>query len=145
LTPEQELVGNDFRRNKGKLPWPVEKGIVTTGFGDNEVPGLRGSSVSNNGIDINSESGTVVRAIFDGEVTKVFGILGANYTVLVRHGEFLSVYLNLVNVRVKTGDKVQTKQILGEAFTDDREGIATMHFELWQEREILNPEEWLSK
>ena len=145
LTPEQELVGNDFRRNKGSLPWPVERGIVTTGFGDHEVPGLRGSSVRNNGIDISSEAGTIVRAIFEGEVTKVFGILGANYTVLIRHGEYLSVYQNLVNVRVKTGDRVTTKQIIGEAFTDEQEGIAMIHFEVWQERETMNPEEWLSK
>ncbi len=145
LTPEQELVGNDFRRNKGILPWPVERGIVTTGFGDHEVPGLRGSSVKNNGIDISSEAGTVVRAVFEGEVTKVFGILGANYTVLIRHGEYLSVYQNLVNVRVKTGDRVSTKQVIGEAFTDEQEGIAMIHFEVWQERETMNPEEWLSK
>jgi len=145
LTPEQELVGNDFRRNKGKLPWPVEKGIITTGFGDHEVPGLRGSSVKNNGVDINSEPGTQVRAVFEGEVTKVFAILGANYTVLVRHGEFLSVYQNLVNVRVKTGDRVLTKEVIGEAFTDQGENVAVMHFEVWMERSILNPEDWLSK
>jgi len=145
LTPEQELVGNDFRKNKGKLPWPVDKGIVTSDFGKHEVPGLVGSSVQNNGIDITSTPGTEVRAIFEGEVTKVFAILGANYTVLIRHGEFLSVYQNLVNVRVKTGDKVLTKERLGEAFTDENENISMVHFEVWQERNILNPEEWISK
>jgi len=145
LTPEQELVGKDFRKNKGKLPWPVERGIVTMGYGDNELPGLVGSSVKNNGIDINSEPGTRVRAVFDGEVTKVFAILGANYTVLIRHGEFLSVYQNLVNVRVKTGDKVLTKEVIGEAYTDDAAKVSVMHFEVWQERNTLNPEEWLSK
>ncbi len=145
LTPEQELIGNDFRRNKGKLPWPVDKGIVTTGFGDNEVPGLRGSSVKNNGIDINSEPGVRVRAVFEGEVTMVAAIKGANFAILIRHGIFLSVYQNLVNVRVKTGDKVLTKEILGEAFTDERENISMMHFEIWQEKSILNPELWLSK
>lgn len=145
LTPEQELVGNDFRRNKGKLPWPVDRGIITTGFGTSEFPGLRGSSINNNGIDINSSPGTKVRAVFEGDVTKVFAILGANYTVLIRHGEFLSVYQNLVNVRVKTGDKVLTKEILGEAFTDDDNQVSMVHFEVWQERDILNPEEWLSK
>jgi len=145
LTPEQELVGNDFKRNKGKLPWPVDRGIITTGFGDNEFPGLRGSSVKNNGIDINSSSGTPVRSIFEGEVTKVFAILGANYTVLIRHGEFLSVYQNVINVRVKTGDKVLTKEVLGEAFSDEESNISMVHFEVWQERNILNPEEWLSK
>ena len=145
LTPEQELVGNDFKRNKGNLPWPVDRGIITTGFGDNEFPGLRGSSVKNNGIDINSTSGTEVRAVFEGEVTKVFAILGANYTVLIRHGEFLSVYQNLVNVRVKTGDKILTKEVLGEAFSDEVNNVSMVHFEVWQERNILNPEEWLSK
>ncbi len=145
LTPEQELVGNDFRKNRGKLPWPVEKGLITIGFGNHEVPGLRGSSVQNNGVDITSSPGTEVRAVFEGEVTKVFAILGANYTVLIRHGEFLSVYQNLVNVRVKTGDKVVTKEHLGEAFTDERENVASVHFEVWQERTILNPEEWISK
>lgn len=144
LTPEQELVGKDFRMNRGKLPWPVEKGIITVGFGRHEIPGLRGSSVQNNGIDITSAPGTEVRSVFAGEVTKVFAILGANYTVLIRHGEFLSVYQNLINVRVKTGDKVILKEPLGEAFTDETERVATMHFEVWQERTILNPEEWIS-
>ena len=145
LTPEQELVGNDFRKNKGKLPWPVEKGIITIGYGNHEVPGLRGSSVKNNGIDITSSPGTEVRAVFEGDITKVFGILGANYTVLIRHGEFLSVYQNLIKVRVKSGDKVLTKEVLGEAFTDENDNVATFHFEVWQERNILNPEEWISK
>jgi septal ring factor EnvC (AmiA/AmiB activator) len=145
LTPEQELIGKDFRKNRGKLPWPVEKGIVTVAYGRHEVPGLRGSSVQNNGVDITSSPGTEVRAVFEGQVTKVFAILGANYTVLIRHGEFLSVYQNIVNVRVKTGDKVLTKERLGEAFTDETENVAMVHFEVWQERTILNPEEWISK
>ncbi|MGW8315622.1 MAG: murein hydrolase activator EnvC family protein [Bacteroidales bacterium] len=145
LTPEQQLVGDDFRNNKGKLPWPVDRGIITTGFGNHEFPGLRGSNLRNNGVDINSEPGTRVRAVFEGEVTKVFAILGANYTVLIRHGAYLSVYQNLINVRVKSGDKVLTKEILGEAFTDEGSGVSTVHFEVWQERNILNPEEWLSK
>lgn len=145
LTPEQELIGNDFRKNRGKLPWPVDKGIITVGYGNNEVPGLRGSSVMNNGIDISSAPGTQVRSVFEGEVTKVFAILGANYTVLIRHGVYLSVYQNLVNVRVKTGDKVLTKEVLGEAFSDEDERVAELHFEVWQEKEILNPEAWLSK
>lgn len=145
LTPEQELVGKDFQKNKGKLPWPVERGIVTIGYGDYEVDGLVGSSVKNSGIDIDSAPGTRVRAIFDGEVTKVFAILGANYTVLVRHGAYLSVYNNLVNVRVKTGDKVLTKEVLGEAFVDETDNVARMHFEVWKDRTNLNPQHWISK
>lgn len=145
LTPEQELVGKDFQKNKGKLPWPVERGIVTIAYGDYEVEGLVGSSVKNSGIDIDSAPGTRVRAVFDGEVTKVFAILGANYTVLVRHGAYLSVYNNLVNVRVKTGDKVLTKEVLGEAFVDKTDNVARMHFEVWKDRTNLNPELWISK
>ena len=138
-------MGRDFEKNRGKLPWPVNKGIITVGYGNHEVPGLVGSNVKNNGIDITSSPGTEVRAVFEGDVTKVFAILGANYTVLIRHGEYLSVYQNLINVRVKTGDKVQTKQALGEAFTDSNENLASLHFEVWKERTILNPEEWISK
>ena len=145
LTPEQELVGNDFRKNKGMLPSPVEKGIITLGYGPQQVPGLRGSSVNNSGVDFTSPAGTEVRAVFAGEVTKVFGILGANSTVLIRHGEFFSVYMNLVNVRVKTGDKVLTKEHLGVAFTDEAENVATIHFEVWQDRTNMNPEDWISK
>ncbi len=104
-----------------------------------------GTSLKNNGIDINSAPGTKVRAVFDGEVTKVFAINGANYTVLIRHGQFLSVYQNLVNVRVKSGDKVLTKESLGDAFTDQTHKVSMVHFEVWQERNILNPEAWLSK
>jgi len=145
LTPEQELVGKDFKKNQGKLPWPVDKGIITVGFGRHEVPGLRGSSVNNTGLDFNSVPGTKVRAIFEGEVTKVFALLGANYTVLIRHGEYLSVYSNLINVRVKTGDKVLTKEVIGDAFFDENNNVSEVHFELWKEKEYLNPEEWLSK
>ncbi len=145
MTPEQVLVGNDFRKNKGKLPWPVAKGIITTSFGLYEFPGLVGSSLSNNGIDINSAPGTKVRAVFDGEVTKVFAITGANYTVLIRHGQYLSVYQNVVKVRVKSGDKVLTKETIGDAFTDEAHQVSMIHFEVWQERNFLNPEDWLSK
>lgn len=145
LTPEQMLTGNNFRQNKGRLPWPVERHVVTMGFGSSEFPGLKGSTINNMGIDINSTAGTQVKAVFEGEVTKVFPILGANYTVLVRHGDYLSVYQNLVNVRVKGGDRVRTGQVLGEAFTDERNNVSQMHFQVWHERDILDPEEWLSK
>lgn len=145
LTPEQMLTGNNFRENKGRLPWPVERHVVTMGFGSTEFPGLKGSTINNMGIDINSTAGTQVKAVFEGEVTKVFPILGANYTVLVRHGDYLSVYQNLINVRVKGGDRVRTGQVLGEAFTDERNNVSQMHFQVWHERDILDPEEWLSK
>ncbi|MBN1132206.1 MAG: peptidoglycan DD-metalloendopeptidase family protein [Bacteroidales bacterium] len=145
LTPEQRLVSAEFAKNKGKLPWPVERGVITMAFGNADYPGLKGTKIKSNGIDISGMPGSKARAIFDGEVTKVFAILGANYTVLVRHGDFLSVYQNLVNVRVKTGDSVKTKQVIGDIFTEQKESVATIHFEIWQERNILDPEEWLSR
>jgi len=145
LTPEQRLVSAEFVKNKGKLPWPVDRGIVTVPFGNADYPGLKGTRINSNGIDISGLPGSQARAVFDGEVTRVFAILGANYTVLIRHGDFLTVYQNLVNVRVKSGDKVKTKQVIGDIFTETKEDIATVHFEIWQEKNILNPEIWLSK
>jgi murein hydrolase activator len=145
LSAEQMLVGSSFKQNKGRLPWPVERHIVTMGFGNSEFPGLRGSNINNSGIDINSLPGTQVKAVYDGEVTKVFPILGANYTVLIRHGEYLSVYQNLVNVRVKGGDKIKTGQVIGDAFTDEKNNVSQMHFQVWHEKSVLNPEDWLRK
>jgi len=145
LTPEQRLVSAEFVKNKGLLPWPVERGIITTPYGDTEYPGLSGTNFDNNGVDISSMPRSKARAVFEGEVTKIFAILGANYTVLIRHGEYLSVYQNLVNVRVKTGDKVKTKQVIGDIYTDENKDVSMIHFEIWKEKNILNPEEWLSK
>lgn len=145
LTPEQKLISADFIKNKGLLPWPVERGVISTPFGNTDFPGLSGTRIVSNGVDISSMPGSRARAVFNGEVTKVFAILGANYTVLIRHGEYLTVYQNLVNVRVKTGDKVKTKQDIGDIFTEDNKAISTVHFEIWKERNILNPEDWLSR
>jgi len=145
LTPEQRLVSADFVKNKGLLPWPIERGVITLPFGNADYPGLAGTKINSNGVDISGIPGSRARAIFGGEVTKVFAILGANYTVLIRHGDFLTVYQNLINVRVKTGDKVATKQVIGDIFTEDNRSVATVHFEIWQEKKILNPEDWLSR
>jgi len=145
LTPEQKLVSADFVKNKGVLPWPMERGIITLPFGNADFPGLEGTKINSNGVDISGIPGSKARAIFGGEVTKVFAILGANYTVLIRHGDFLTVYQNLVNVRVKTGDKVATKQVIGDIFSEENGAVATVHFAIWQEKKILNPEDWLSR
>ncbi|MCF8224956.1 MAG: peptidoglycan DD-metalloendopeptidase family protein [Bacteroidales bacterium] len=145
LTPEQRLVGNNFSQNKGRLPWPVERGIVTAHYGLIDHPVLSGVKISNNGIDISATQGTKARAIFDGEVTSVFAILGANYAVLVMHGEYISVYQNLVDLKVKAGDKVKSKQEIGTIHSDPEENIAVLHLQIRRERDILNPEKWLSK
>lgn len=144
LTPEERIISTDFSKNKGRLPWPTEQGIVTEQFGEHRHAVIKNLTIRNNGIDITSVPNSVVRAIFKGTVSKVFTIKGANSTVIIRHGNFYSVYHNLINVRVKIGDQISTKQYIGEVFTDLRNSETVLHFEIWRELEKQNPEDWLS-
>lgn len=144
LTPEQQLVSDAFGKNIGLLPWPTEQGIITGEFGEHEHPVLKGIKIKRNGIDISTSKGANVRAVFNGEVTKVVAIPGANYTVIITHGNFRTVYQNLVNVRVKAGDPVETKEYLGKVYSDSDEQ-SKIHFEIWRDMNILDPEAWLSK
>jgi septal ring factor EnvC (AmiA/AmiB activator) len=145
LTPEQRLVGNSFLQNKGRLPWPVERGVITTKYGLVNHPVLEGVKIPSNGIDISTPPGTKARAIFNGEVTGVYAILGANYAVILMHGEYITVYQNLVDLKVKAGDKVIAKQELGTIHSDPDENIAVMTLQVWKSKEILDPENWLTK
>ncbi len=145
LTPEQRLVGDSFLQNKGRLPWPVERGVITTEYGLINHPVLEGVKIPSNGIDISTPVGTKARAIFDGEVTGVYAILGANYAVIVMHGEYITVYQNLVDLKVRAGDKVDAKQELGTVHSDPDEDIAVMTLQVWKSKEILDPENWLTK
>lgn len=145
LTPEQRLVGNSFLQNKGRLPWPVERGVITTQYGLIDHPVLDGVKIPSNGIDISTQPGTKARAIFNGEVTGVYAILGANYAVIIMHGEYITVYQNLVDLKVKAGDKVIAKQELGTIHSDPDENIAVMTLQVWKSKEILDPENWLTK
>src|SRR5690554_5468226 len=122
LTPEQKLVGESFEQNKLRLPWPVERGIITERFGIHRHPVLENVQVRNNGINIATEPGSKVRAVFNGEVSRVFGISGGNSAVIIRHGNFLTVYSNLFEVTVKKGDKVSVRQNIGTVFTDADDG-----------------------
>lgn len=144
LTAEDKLISIDFSKNMGKLPWPSEKGIVTGKYGEQNHPVLKGIRVKSNGIDINTVEGTKVRSVFDGEVTKVIAILGANYTVIIRHGDYRTVYQNLVDVRVSAGYKIKIKEVIGTVFTD-KDNFTRLHFEVWKEKDTQNPELWLSK
>lgn len=144
LTAEEKLVSDEFGKNLGRLPWPSDKGIVTTRFGKQNHPDLKGIIINSNGIDISTVSGTSVRAVFRGEVTKVIAILGANYTVIIKHGNYRTVYQNLIDVKVKAGDKVNTKQVLGTVYTDEANN-SRFHFEIWKDLELLDPEKWLSR
>ncbi len=146
LTPEQNIVSENFEKNRGKLPWPTQSGIVTESFGVHAHPVLKNVQVRSDGISITTLRGTKARAVFDGEVMKVFAIPGANQTVIVRHGNYLSVYKNLVDVKVETGEYISIKQELGTIYTNANEGNdTTLNFMIWKEMEKLDPENWLSK
>ena len=150
LTPEALLISNTFKANKGKLPWPVENGTITGYFGVSRHPVFKDVRVENSGIDITTMREADVRAVYEGEVSRVVAIPGENMTVFIRHGNYLTVYQNLVDVNVKKGDKVKNKQIIGKVYTDRGDQTAVLHFEI---REILsekgnnkqNPEHWITK
>ncbi len=145
MTPEQRLIGENFSDNKGRLPWPVERGTVTSHFGIHKHPVLKYVEEKNDGIEITSSGKTPARSIFKGEVTAISAISGANMTVIIRHGKYLSVYNNLVNLRVKTGDKVETKQIIGDVFADPRDNNnCILKFMIFEQR-FLDPELWITK
>lgn len=144
LTPEQKLIGDNFEQNKHRLPWPVERGIIVERFGVHQHPVLSNVQVRNNGVNIATEIGAKVRAVFKGEVSRVFGISGGNTAVIIRHGAFLSVYSNLREVEVKKGDLVETKQNIGTVYTeygDDSKSI--LKFQIWHESQKMDPEDWI--
>jgi len=146
LTPEQKLIGENFSENRGRLPWPVERGIITNHFGVHQHPVLKYVTENNYGIEITSSGKTMARSVFRGEVTSIFAISGANMTVIVRHGKYYSVYNNLVNIKVKKGDQVDTKQELGEVFKNPGgDGTSTMKFMIFEEKKHLDPELWIAK
>lgn len=146
LTPAEKLISDNFRNNKGGLPWPTEKGVIVSFFGEHAHPVLKGIKIQNNGIDILTTEGANVRAIFKGEVRKVIHIPGMNRGVIIRHGNFLSVYTNLSEVNVKVGDIVETKQNIGRIYTDKSDGNKTMlHLEIWEESTKLDPITWISR
>ncbi|MGD9991946.1 MAG: murein hydrolase activator EnvC [Salinivirgaceae bacterium] len=146
LTPEEQLIADIFVRNKERLPWPTERGIVTGEFGEQNHPFLKGVKVRNDGIDIATTEGAIVRSIYEGTVSRVFSIPGAHKTVIIRHGNFLTVYSNLKEVTVSQGDKVQTKQTIGIVFTNkESESKTILQFQIWKEDVKMNPMEWLAR
>jgi septal ring factor EnvC (AmiA/AmiB activator) len=145
-TPEQKLIGENFAENKGRLPWPVEKGIITGQFGVQKHAVLKYVTVNNIGIEITSLGETPVRSVFKGVVANVFSIQGGNMAIIIRHGKYLTVYQNIVDLKVKPGDKVDTKQELGNVFCEKENGNKSiLQFMICEEREKLDPEAWISK
>ena len=145
LTPAEKTLSVNFVNNKGKLPWPVERGVISSSYGKHTSVVSDKVTVTNNGIDIATTENAQARAVFDGEVSSVTKLTGANTVVILRHGEYCTVYANLENVTVKRGDKVKTKQNLGTVHTNKTEGKTELHFELLKEQSRQNPANWLSK
>ncbi len=142
---DRELSGN-FAANRGKLPLPISGPyIIVSHYGQYAVEGLRNVKLDNKGIDIQGKPGAQARAIFNGKVAAVFQLNGL-FNVLIRHGNYISVYCNLSSASVKTGDTVTTKQAIGTVFSDAADnGRTVLHFQLRREKEKLNPEPWLNR
>ncbi len=146
MTPEEKIASGQFEQNKHHLPWPVERGVITDHFGVHEHPVLKNIQVKNNGVDISTAQGASARSVFAGEVSRVFMVSGGNYAVIIRHGKYLTVYSNLVNVQVKSGDKVSIKQTIGTIGTDVGEDDKTvLKFQIWKENMKQDPEDWIAR
>lgn len=143
LSPEEKLISSDFVLNRGKLPWPVAKGHIVERFGEHPHPTLKGVVVNNNGIDIRTETEADVRSIFEGSVVSTFYMPTTQNSIIIKHGEYYSVYSNLKSVSVKANDKVSTKQVIGKAYSGS--GATKVHLEVWKGTVKTNPELWLSR
>jgi septal ring factor EnvC (AmiA/AmiB activator) len=136
-------LSDGFSGNKGKLPWPTNPGVIVSDFGEHDHPVLKGVKIRNNGIDISTNANTPVKSIYEGEVKKIVSIPGSNVAVIIRHGDFLTVYSNLVKVSVKVGDNVKAMQTIGEAYEDTDTGRGIFNLQIWLENKIQNPVHWI--
>src|SRR6056300_340267 len=143
LTPDRKLIAANFEANKGRLPWPLEKGIVVQGFGRQRHPVVKTTTIQSNGVTIATAPATQVRAVFEGEVMSVVTFKGSNPAVLIRHGNYITVYKNLGKLYVKKGDKVKAKQNIGEVFTNQQTGKTEIQFGIFNNVKVLNPKGWI--
>ena len=143
LTPEAKLIADNFKANKGRLPWPLEKGVVVQGFGRQRHPVVKTTTIQSNGVIIATEPLAQVRAVFEGEVMSVIVIKGSNPSVLIRHGNFITLYTNLAKLYVTKGEKVNAKQAIGEVFTNQQTGKTQFQFGIFNNVDALNPKEWV--
>ena len=143
LTPEAKVLAANFVSNKGRLPWPVEKGIVTQQFGTQRHPIVRTTTIKSNGVTISVPAGTTARSVFEGKVLNIVQFKGSNPIVLVQHGNYITTYKNLSKVYVKKGDRLTAKQVIGEVFTNKDTGKTTLQFSLFQNTSPQNPALWL--
>lgn len=145
LTPAGRALAKDFESNKGKLGWPVKKGIVKVRYGTQPHPINRSLTIKSNGVRIATEKNAKVRAVFNGEVFGIFRIRNSNPFVMIRHGNYITTYKNLSKVYVKEGDKVTTKQEIGEVFTNKVTGETILSFSISKESKTQNPASWIYK
>ena len=143
LTPEALALSSEFNNNKGKLPWPLEKGVIVEQYGKQKHAVFSGVETFNNGIDIATDKNSVVRVVFDGSVSRIFFIKGEGKAILVNHGEYFTVYSGLTEVTVKVGDKVLSKEKLGVVLTQEVENKTELHFEIWKGYDKNDPSKWL--
>ena len=145
MTKEQQLLAGGFEKNKGRLPWPVEKGMISGHFGKQQHPVYEHVIMDNTGIYIQTTAGMKARAVYAGEVTSCFMVAGT-YAVIIQHGNYRTVYSNLSKLNVKQGDKVETKQAIGTIFTDPEQDQKTeLYFRVYKDKDILNPELWITR
>ena len=144
-TPEAIALSESFSTNKGKFPWPVAKGLVISKFGKQKHPVLTGVTIENNGIEIATESHSACRSIFEGKVSSVLTMPNGIKVIMVRHGEYISVYSNLSEVYVEKGEELSTKDEIGLVYTSKQEGSTVVDFQLWKGSQKLNPQSWLMK
>ena len=144
LTPESKLIADNFRANRGRLPYPVEKGYVSLGYGDQTHPLFNTIKVHNSGVEITTDQGASARAVFGGEVSSVIVISPVNKAVMIQHGDYFTVYQNLSSVNVNKGDKVSIKQSIGKVRTNGETGKTILKFLILQNTTYNNPEGWLS-
>ena len=145
LTPEAKLLAKNFVANKGKLPWPVEKGVVTQRFGTQPHPLVKTTMIKSNGVTIATNPRSKARAVFDGEVMAILSFKGSNPAVLIKHGNFITTYKNIAKVYVRKGQKVKSKQSIGEIFTHPQSGKTTLQFSVFNELKPQNPKNWIYK
>jgi len=144
LTPEEKTLSNSFLANKGKLPWPLERGVVSETFGVHKHPVLKKVQTKNNGVDMATSKNSDARCVFDGKVASVTKISNTNIAVIVKHGDYFTVYSNLDQVFVQKGDQVKTLQLLGRVHTNLK-SETELHFEVRKGSVPQNPAYWISK
>jgi len=144
LTPEEKILADNFKSNRGKLPWPVEKGFVSLPYGDQQHPQFPTLRVHNSGVEITTDQGSSARSVFAGEVTSVMVLSPVNKAVMIQHGDYFTVYQNLSSVNVSKGDKVSTKQSIGRVRTNGETGRTVLKFTISQNTSYDNPASWIN-